>query len=295
MTALADRVEEFQSAPVAAAFFVLAHRNDLTPDDLADPAVACAAASTALRELNPWSGTAAWVRDAAVEAARPLRSLVREVLSDERNTWWRAPVRGGSQLLLTGREDRGPEPADVPVPTGPVDPWETYAQKPLRPVITSTEVSGGPVRSSAHAELACGLSDWDAQYPVRVRRLHVDEGARVAEVGSARDWHDLVVRYGDPATHPGSSTNLASASGLDNGLAPTWSAVAADLDGVHLSFAGLLSALYVPVHSAAVGTTTLWGWDWECTHWIRPVLTVVEELPELDDAPRAAEFWLSFD
>ncbi|NAZ75483.1 hypothetical protein GTQ99_08615 [Kineococcus sp. T13] len=296
MPALQHRLEDFLRAPVAAAFFVLASRNDLSVDDLADPATACTAASTALRELNPWSGTAPAARTAAVAAARSLRPLIRSVLSDERNSWWQAPLRHDAQLLLTGQEDQQPTPDAVPVPTGAIAAWESYAQKPLQSLITSTELSvpaGEPIRCSAHAELACGSSDWNAVYPVRQQRLHVAEGARVAEVHSAADWHELVVRYGDPATHPGSDGSLARSADLDNGLAPTWSAVAEDYDGVHLSFAGLLSALHVPTTSTGVGTTTLWAWEWERTHWIRPAFTATTELPELPEPPQAASCWLS--
>ncbi|WP_345433902.1 hypothetical protein, partial [Modestobacter marinus] len=278
MATLEHRIENFLRAPLGAAFFVLAARNNLTADQLADAATTCTLASTALRELDPWSGGSrpAAVRADAIEAARPLRSLLAAVLADERNAWWDAPLQRDAQLLLTGREDRQPDPAKVPVPTGPISSWETYAQKPLHALITSTELAvpaDEPIRSSAHAELACGSSDWNAAYPVDQQRLRVAERARIAEVHSAADWHALSTRYGDPATHHGSDTNLRELAEIENGLAPTWSALAADYDGVHLSFAGLLSALYVPVSSPQIGTTTLWAWDWECTHWIRSVFT----------------------
>ncbi|OMQ14593.1 hypothetical protein A7K94_0215560 [Modestobacter sp. VKM Ac-2676] len=297
MSALEHRVEDFLQAPLAAAFLVLAARNDLAADQLADPATACTLASTALCELNPWSGgrrpTA--VRADVLMAARPLRPLLTDVLADERNSWWDAPLQRDAQLLLTGREDRRPEPFDVPVPTGPVSGWETYAQKPAHALITSTELAvpaDEPIRSGAHAELACGCSDWDAVYPVAQQRLEVTGHARVAEVHSAADWHGLCARYGDPGTHRGSDANLRDAAGIENGVAPTWSALGADHDGVHLSFAGLLSALYVPVDSPQIGTTTLWAWDWECTHWVRSVFPTTAVLPELDEPPEAAELWL---
>jgi len=296
MTALEHRLDDFLRAPVAAAFFLLAERNDLTPDDLADPATACTLGSTAVRELNPWTGTAHYARTAAMDAVMSLRPLVLSVLGDERNSWWQAPLHRDAQLLLRGQEDRQPAQDAVPAPQGAIDSWETYAQKPLHALITSTELAvpvEEQIRSSAHAELACGSSDWNAVYPMRQHRLQVGERARVAEVHSAADWHQLVVRYGDPSTHRGSDANLAGSADLDNGLAPTWSAVAGDFDGVHLSFAGLLSALYVPVTSAEVGTTTMWAWDWECTHWIRSVFDAVTDLEELSESPRAAGDWLS--
>jgi hypothetical protein len=72
------------------------------------------------------------------------------------------------------------------------------------------------------------------------------------------DWHRLVRRYGDPATHPGSDDSLRDAAGIDNGPAPAWSTVAGDYDGVHRTFAGLLTGLYVPQTTEEV-STTLWA------------------------------------
>lgn len=88
MPVLEHRIDDFMQAPVAAAFLFLAERNNLTPDDLADPATACTVASTALRKLTPWTGTARFARATALEAARSLRPLMHAVLTDERTTWW---------------------------------------------------------------------------------------------------------------------------------------------------------------------------------------------------------------
>jgi hypothetical protein len=294
VSTLEHRVEEFLHAPLAAAFFVLADRDDLGPEHLADPSTASTLAATAVSELDPWTGDAEALRIAAVDAVTSLRPLVHQVLADERNDWWQSPLQRRSQLLLRGCEDRQPDPTTVPVPSGALSRWETYAQKPAAALTTSTELHvpvGEPVRSGAHATLALGGGDWNAVYPVRQDLLHVAPEARVAEVHSATDWHDLVARYSDRGTHPGSDSNLDTVAGIDNGLAPTWSAVAADYDGVHLSFAGLLSALYVPMTTADIGTTTLWAWGWECSYWIRSVFTSISELPPLLEPPQAVDHW----
>ena len=151
------------------------------------------------------------------------------------------------------------------------------------------------IRSSAHATLAHGRGDWNATYPVRQQHLHVTAQARIAEVHSAGDWHDLAARYGDPTTHPGSDTDLDHSADIDNGLARTWNAVAADHDGVHLSFAGLLSALYVPITTPDIGTTTLWAWGWESTYWLRSAFTTVTDLTSLTEAPEMANYWQPLD
>jgi hypothetical protein len=287
------RVHDFMLAPAAAAMFVLADRIGLNAGRLAEPATAAALASTALRDLNPWDEEAAANRVRALALVQPLRDLVAAVVTDLRNAWWSAPLDRGAQLLLTGPGDPQRDPMQLQAPEGPIDAWETYAQKPLRSVATSTELPVArdePIRSGAHAELACGSSDWDASYPMHQVRLQVSAPARVYEVNSAADWHTLVQRYGDPATHPGSDDSLRGAAGIDNGLAPTWSAVADDYDGVHLSFAGLLTGLYVPRTTEEV-STTLWAWDWESTHWLRPVFTSATTLDDLPEAPEDPDYY----
>jgi hypothetical protein len=284
---LDTRVDNFMQAPAAAAMFVLADRLGLNAERLAEPATASALASTALRDLNPWTVEAAANRVRALALVQPLRDLVTAVVTDLRNAWWSAPLDRGAQLLLTGQDDPRRDPMHVQTPDGPNDAWETYAQKPLRSIETSTELPVAhdePIRSGAHAELSCGISDWDAVYPVHQVRLQVSSTARVYEVGSAADWHSLVQRYGGWATYPGSDDNLRDAAGIDNGPAPTWSTVAEDYDGVHLTFAGLLTGLYVP-HTTEDVSTTLWAWNWESTHWLRSVFTSATTLDDLPEAP----------
>jgi hypothetical protein len=280
-------------APVAAAMFVLAHRLGLSAGRLAAPATATALASTALRDLYPWDGEAAASRVRAVALVQPLRNLVTLVVTDHRNAWWSAPLDRGAQLLLTGQDDPQREPMHLQIPEGPIDAWETYAQKPIGSIATSTELPVArdePIRSGAHADLSCGISDWDAVYPVHQVRLQVSSAARVYEIDSAADWHSLVQRYWDPATHPGSDDNLRNAAGIDNGPAPTWSTVAGDYDGVHLTFAGLLTGLYVPCTTEDV-STTLWAWNWESTCWLRSQFTSATTLDDLPEVPADPGFY----
>ncbi len=292
---LSDRVEDFLRAPVAAVMFAMADRNDLGADALADAGTACVLASWALSELNPWAGDGSALGTRAkalnVVRSRPIRELVDSVLADPRNSWWSAPSERNGQLLLRGQDDQLADPRQLPVPVGPISGWETYAQKPERAVITTTELAGSEhaeIWSSGHADLACGGSDWSPVYPVEQYRLQVAADARVFEVHSAADWHALAARYGDAGTHRGSDPNLQDLAGIDNGLAPTWSAVAVDYDGVHLSFAGMLSAVQAPVSDALTGTTTLWAWNWECTHWIRPAFAAIETLSALREPPESS-------
>ena len=85
MGSIGTRVEDFLQAPAAAAMFVLADRLGFSAGSLAEPAAVTAPASTALRDLNPWTGEAAANRIRAVALVRPLRDLVSAVVTDRRN------------------------------------------------------------------------------------------------------------------------------------------------------------------------------------------------------------------
>jgi hypothetical protein len=83
---------------------------------------------------------------------------------------------------------------------------------------------------------------------------------------------------------------LFDAAGIDNGPAPTWSAVADDYDAVHLTFAGLLTGLYVP-HATEEVSTTSWAWNWESTHWLRSAFTSVATLDVLPGPPEDPDLY----
>ena len=158
---------------------------------------------------------------AEVVTSARVRDLVDEVLHDHRNAWWDAPLDRARQLRLVGHEGDRVDPEDIPVPTGPITPWECYAQKPAQSIITTTELTVEAterIRSGGHAELDFGTGDWNPAYPVAVYRYRIAPDARVLHINSAVDWHAFVARYGDPpptraptptcATAPESTTGL---------------------------------------------------------------------------------------
>ncbi len=279
--------------PVAALVFVLADRAGLDADEPADPATASVLASTAFDELNPWSGgddRPAARRARALELVKPLRPLVDAVINDSRNAWWPAPGNRSRQLHLT--DDDRVDPMRVATPAGPATGWEMYAQKPEHRVETSTELTVAPGEttiSGAHADLGYGAGDWFPDYPLRQTRLCVSDDARVYEINRPEDWHGLVMRYGDPGSYRGPSEQLLDLAGIDHGPAPTWSAVAADWNGVHLTLAGMFTSSFVLV-STADATTTLWAWEFERTPWLQPVFNAATPLPPLEEAPDGSGF-----
>lgn len=150
-------VEDYVQAPAAAAMFVLADRAGYDAAALADPATVSALAASAVGALTPWNGAepAAEVRARMLRLVRPLRPLVAAVVTDRRNDWWRAPLDRSAQLLVTEREI---DPTRLSPSAGRNTPWETYAQRSLRGLWTSTEL---PV--AAEEELRSGRTpSWPA-------------------------------------------------------------------------------------------------------------------------------------
>ncbi|ATE55176.1 hypothetical protein [Actinosynnema pretiosum] len=78
------------------------------------------------------------------------------------------------------------------------------------------------------------------------------EGIRLFTIDSPSDYARLVDRY------PCSSNGRAQVC---------WSRAAEDLDAVHLTVRGLLTAQHVPVETSQ-GTAILTGWDAESTAWL---------------------------
>ena len=272
--------------------FVCADAAGLTAEDLADPAIAMAVASTAMRKLNPWSGGAAYERAAALDNVKGVEGLVAAVVSDTRNAWWWLELERDRQLWVS---DITLDPAAFELPVSAEHQrWTIYAQHPnyANCIDTSTELDVAPaqVHSGLHNELAGAVpTDWYPNFPLRQARITVADDARVYEIHQPQAWHELTLRYADLAEYEGPDANLLSSAGIDHGPAPIWHRVAADWDGVHLSFFGLLTTLYTPITQDGI-TTTLWAWSSERTLWLGNAFDAVNYLEPLTEAPDPDSF-----
>jgi hypothetical protein len=285
-----ERVELVIGSPTAAAVFACADAEGLTAADLADPAITMAVASTAMRKLNPWSGEAAYERAAALEKVNGLRELVTAVVNDTRNTWWWLDLQRDRQLWVS---DIALDPVAFVLPVSAEHKrWTIYAQHPNYAdcIDTSTELDVAPgteIRSGLHNELAGAVpTDWNPDYPLRQARITVAQGARVYEIHQPQAWRELALRYGDLDAYAGPDSSLLSSAGIDHGPGPVWHRVAADWDGIHLSFFGLLTTLYTQLTHDGI-TTTLWAWSSERTLWLRTAFQGVSQLEPLTEAPHA--------
>jgi hypothetical protein len=264
-----DRLAQVLAAPLGCAFFLTARQADLTLDDLLAPATSLDIAAAAQSALDPWNSRAEEARAEVLDIDNEDADLAARVLADPRTTWWWHTGPLPAQVRLTGSEPPPPE-----VPNDAARGWEAYAQRTVGHLFTATRVGD---TSGMHAEVAYGPGDWDPQYPLTEHDIEVADDARVYHVTSAADWHRLATAF--PAPMRGSV-----AAGVVNEVSPDWRLVAGRWDGVHLTFGGLLCALFVPVTSEA-GTTTLWTWESERTLWLhrqftaqRQGRTIVDEL-----------------
>ena|GEM_PF-1972211 len=136
--------------------------------------------------------------------------------------------------------------------------WEAHLQQPSRWVVTDGEVldAGGRARGGVDEWDAHGL--WDVAVPAtrQVLRWRVATPVAVAEVDRPGDWEALVERFPGPVT-------------ASSGRALDWVALADEIDGVHLTLRGLLTARRLP--PTAPDAPRLWAWRSTGTRWARPV------------------------
>ncbi|MGH7640408.1 MAG: hypothetical protein ACREN7_04210 [Candidatus Dormibacteria bacterium] len=139
-------------------------------------------------------------------------------------------------------------------------------------------------------EMICGpISRW---------RLPVASGVKVWNIDHPADWVRLVETFPKPAARehdgwelPGPNQSrsdvarLASVPGqhalrtaVGDHVVPDWTAVARDYDGVHLSWAGFLTAEGYVSELPSAGVTMLRYWSSERTLWLRDVLGEPEAL-----------------
>jgi hypothetical protein len=136
------------------------------------------------------------------------------------------------------------------------------------------------------------FSAWDfSRMPVTRWHLPIHVGVRMWNVDCPNDWVRLVESYPKVATQPHSGWELpgpnqhpsdtkmlrsfenqnAVRMEVDRHVLPDWGAVAHDFDGVHLSWAGFLTAEGFVSDLSAGGVTMLRYWGSERTLWLHDV------------------------
>ena len=136
------------------------------------------------------------------------------------------------------------------------------------------------------------FSAWDfSRMPVTRWHLPIHAGVRLWNVDCPSDWVRLVESYPKVATRPHRGWELPGPNqypsdtkmlrsfenqnavriAVDRHVLPDWEAVAHDFDGVHLSWAGFLTAEGFVSDLSAGGVTMLRYWASERTLWLHDV------------------------
>ena len=228
------------------------------------PAEAFERAAVALHALKPWTDRGEQSPDLALARGARLEPLARAVVAHEASRWWTEPFDSERQILVLSR-------APVWKSTTAFKPnarLEDSLQRPIRSHTTAT----------LHGDLSCvdvamlrHVWEWEVPDNYQRRRAEIGENPAVFEVGSPADWHALCVQAPRPNQASESPTNRVT-------IVPDWERLAGVYDGVHFSFAGLLTAPFVLEESPA-GRTMLWSWDAAFTTWITDVVRPGSLLP----------------
>lgn len=264
------------------------------PDDvdrvLADPRLADALAPVAARIAA--SPSAAWWST----GLDPLNQVFVDKREDGVST---RPVLRGAHLVLEVWRDQVTGPGTrhrgrwVGGPWWSTPSWsvlakdlERYGDHPPRVAATTRSRPGLGAVALLLEEDSDGIPS-AVCWPV-----HPNRPIRVHEIDDSDDWTELVRRYGIDVTGK-RIAHWSVATGLDRRwLLPDWSAVAEDVDAVHLTVNGYLriSGRALPVD--AESATFLAGWDPDASYWLSDALEVVDA-PQSWSAERrgAARRW----
>lgn len=209
----------------------------------------------------------AWCADRSrlahlVRHGEVFRTAAQELLAAPGSRWWSEDLHRDAQATL-GAADAPPDlvalDAEQQRMLGEL-PWR------LPQVLTTSRRLGRrlPAVRLGSAEAVVRWGD-----PVGVWKVSVDADARVYEVHGADDWRRLCTWYPRRAETPDDYRRWGVES--DVAVAPDWSGVRREWDGVHVSLQGVLTAVGVPVDvDGAAGV--LEDVDSELTTWFRPRL-----------------------
>lgn len=118
-----------------------------------------------------------------------------------------------------------------------------------------------------------------------------DRPVRVHEVHGPADWVDLVERHPLEVTHSRRHDWWRTTGVEGRWLIPDWTAVAQDVDAVHVSVRGYLRTAGLPLR-AGDGWTLLAGWEPDATWWLTDCLRVVGEAEHRVRTDRDPMGWL---
>jgi hypothetical protein len=271
-----------------------------------DPLAAVTALADTAEDVNYWGGWPAGpLEDPAVIAE--LRTMAARVAESAGCQWWWSGVDRSAQQYVewAGPEELAPGLRDaaellrginaeaieferrmsrdrhLPAGTGISGPWWSF---PSPGLVSTTRRLG-----SLGAVLLAGREDGHGETEAVVRPVALAGNARVFEIDGPQAWQRLVTGY--PGTATATYRHTWAWTGWDGEwLVPSWPAVAADWDGVHISVAGYLSTAGRPL-PAGSARTLLAGWNPDETYWLADAITSLGEAQAWHNPSREPLGW----
>ena len=280
-------VDDLVRSPLGCAFLLSMDYSGVSPADAVKPAVSLDALATAVSETTIWSADYARLIRYLALKSESLKPLARAILEHPGRDWWFAPLDRKAQVWAARAENASAAPTQARFVSPSNNRWVTWDNKPRKGGLYTATLFD--CETALFAALHSGVSELsiDFKSPVVCWRLTASESARVYEITSPLDLHELCARY--PARGNGRGRYLplfpvkriAPNADTDERrfLSVDWEAAAKDWDGVHLTFGGLLTSDSVRVASSA-GWSMLMFWDLEQTLWLRWAFDAVERMPD---------------
>lgn len=273
------RAEALLAAPAGCVLLLIAREYGLEPVDLAQPEVALFAMAMAVGQVNPWRADHERVVAAAVDQQDQLRKQAQELVEYPGIAWWWAPIDRDRQLWLPQHESFMCEHEVWELrPRSKPGPFERYVHSP-RPLISTANAHG--FLSSELAHILAGAGDRTLTLPSHSRTVSIRPRARVLEITSAQEWHDLVRRYPADGFHQLSDDENQPWGRAPDLMVPDWRAISFDWDGVHITPWAYLTATQVRLRSD-IGWTEPWAWDGAHTVWLSWMFESEEEAPLIE-------------
>lgn len=281
-----DRTTMLLESPAGAVLLMMVTDGGLSTEDLARPEIGLFAINQAVEQIIPWNGYGhdrilRRLDEWRTEHRAMLEDLALAVVSQQGVDWWWAGVDREHQLWLPQHDSFiCPEEVWELRPRDKPNIFERYVHEP-RPLVSTSNRYGDLSPELVHVLLGCG--DWQIERPFPLRQVRIRPSARILEIGSAQEWHDLVRRYpadGFHTTMPDEHDRpWGNAPGL---MVPDWRQVSFEWDGVHITPWTYLVANQVRVTSD-IGWTEPWAWEGAHTVWLDWVFDAVGDLPPVTD------------
>lgn len=280
------RVDDLVRSPLGCAFLLSVDYSGVSPADAVKPAVSLMGLADAVAETTIWSSDYARLIRYLALKSESLKPLARAILEHPGSDWWFAPLDRKAQVWAARAENASAAPTQDRFASPSNNRWATWENKPRSGLYTTTLFDG---ETALFAALDSGVSELSVDFksPVACWRLSASESARVYEITSPMDAHELCARYPARGRSCGNYLRLFPIKRIEPNadtdeksfLTVDWEAAAKDWDGVHLTFGGLLTSDSVRIASSA-GWSMLMFWDLEQTLWLRWAFDAVERMPD---------------